>query len=612
MKKNKIQLILILLFAFCLFPIITHAQTKSTDVKIINEKKYYIHKVEKGQSLYAISKTYSVDINIILAENDEAIDGLKNGQELKIPFKSLAFNQNIPLDTVKYVYHKIQKNETIYSITKKYNIDEKKLISLNPNINNGLKEGEQIIINEKKKNNSTIIPNSSQSYTVQQGETLYSLSKKLNISSDDIVKWNPELKDGLKQGQILKTQPITRLSTNTIAEKTPIQISTDIVVEKPTIKDTSIFNKPKKTSYNIGLLLPFKLVESETLNIEDLLRTNASFPNTQNAALDFYFGFKKAVDSLITKDFDISISLFDIQENDSAKIETLCKSVEFKKLDIIFGPLYTGVFRQVSSKAKALHIPCVAPITQQSKILYNNNLVSKVNPSQYTLIESLADYCVDSLKQNSNILIVNATQKDQAYIKAFKKRYNEDLIAHGKSLKDSIIEVKGLSGVKSAYISNKKNVVVLLTNNPVYLQDFITQLAVFSANKDYALLGFESTSEIDNLDQGYLNDLNFHFAKANHIDYTAPQIIELTKQYQQVFFSDPSEYYFEGFDIATYYLSYLKSEGPSMFLNLSKFKYTGVACKFKFWHLDSSSGHENRGISIYKYSKFKLQKLGWN
>jgi hypothetical protein len=68
---------------------LANAQAKSTDIKTINGKKYYIHKVEKGQSLYAIAKTYNMDVNSILAENDDAIDGLNAGQELKIPFYSL-------------------------------------------------------------------------------------------------------------------------------------------------------------------------------------------------------------------------------------------------------------------------------------------------------------------------------------------------------------------------------------------------------------------------------------------------------------------------------------------------------------------------------------------
>ena len=196
-------------------------------------------------------------------------------------------------------------------------------------------------------------------------------------------------------------------------------------------------------------------------------------------------------------------------------------------------------------------------------------------------------------------------------MKAFKKRYNDGVLKINKSIKDSITELKGLSAVKNSIVPEKSNVIVLLTNNPVYLQDFLTQLAVFSHKKDIIVLGFESVTGIDNLDQGYLNDLNFHFATANHIDYTDKNTIELTKQYQQFYFSDPSESYFEGFDIGMYYLSHLKVKGFEMFTSLDQLTYTGLASGFKFSRPDVSSGYENRAVSIYKYSNFKLKKLGW-
>lgn len=614
---NKIKITYhkhILSFILCLVSFVTLAQTKSTDIKTINGKKYYIHKVEKGQSLYAIAKTYNMDVNSILAENDEAIDGLNAGQELKIPFESLMKTTTVAIDTNKYMYHKIQKGETVYAITKKYNIDDKIINTLNPSISKGIKEGEYLIVGEKKK----IVSNSVTTvtvlgdtilYTVNQGETLYGLTVKFNVLQSQIIASNPLAKDGIKQGQLLKIPQKKSVTTINVVK---IQVvTTSLNTFSSTNNDTIVFNKPKKTSYNIGLLLPFKLAELELINVDELARAKASFPATQALAMDFYTGFKKAVDSLSSKDFDVSLSLFDIDEKDSLKIEALCKSYDFKKLDAVFGPLYSTEFKLVSSRAKSLSIPVVSPLTQQNKILYNNALVSKINPSQYTLIEGLADYCSDSLMSSSNIMIVNTVPKDLPYLKSFKAEYNDNLILKGKTLKDTIKVVKGIAGVKAAYVEGKKNVVVVLTNNHVYLQDFITQLASFSEKKDIMLVGFNSVTSIDNLDQGYLNKLQFHFATANHVDYENPATRQLARQYQDVFSTDPSDYYFQGFDIATYYLSNLKNQGPAFFLNLDKLPGKGLSTDFKFYRPDTYTGFENQALSIYKYLDFKLVKTGW-
>lgn len=602
-KIKATYLIFSLIIAYCLLPDYSFAQTKSTDVKTINGKKYYIHKVEKGQSLYAISKLYNTDVNLILAENDDAIDGLKNGQELKIPLESLT--QKAPaIDTNKYVYHRIKKGETVYAITKKYNIDEKKLSTWNPSANAGLKEGDFLIVGEKKKTGSlTTVPKTTavkdtMLYTVASSETVYGLTRKFNITQEEFFKWNPLAKEGVKAGQTVKLPKVTSLQT------------TDVVTVTKTT-DTIAYNKPKKTAYTIGLFLPFKLAESEQIDMDALARSKAPFPATQALALDFYTGFKKAVDSLQAKDFDVAINIYDLQERDSAKAEAICKSPEFKTLDVIFGPLYPGAFKTVSSYAKPLGIPTISPLTQQSKILYNNPLSSKVTPSQYTIIEGLADFCIDSLTVGSHMILVNTTAKDQAYVKTFKERYNHELLRIGKTIKDSITEVKGLAGIKSAFIPGRKNVVVMLTNNPVYLQDVITQLYVFSNKKDIILLGFSNVANIDNLDQDYLNDLQFHFASATGISCKDSLQQKLVRYYQSIYVTDPSEYFFEGYDVANYYLSNLKTKGPGFFANLDKYPGQGLSTGFEFYRPDEETGYENRAIFIYKYSDYKLQKLGW-
>lgn len=607
------------LFILCLLSFVFFAQSKSTNIKNINGKKYYIHKVEKGQSLYAIARLYNIDINSVLVENDDALDGLKNGQELKIPFESLLPKQTVLLDTVKYVYHKTEKGETVYGITKKFNIQETQLIHLNPQINNGLKEGVYLIVGEKKKSepkkeivkNKEVIESSrnSNTYNVLPGETLFSLSKKLNLSQDKLLEWNPEIKEGLKQGQLLHITPPLVIETTEIKPVSSLTVSE--TSNENNLNDTKLFNKTRKSSYSVGLMLPFKLVESEGINVEDLLKNKSSFPSTQSLALDFYFGFKKAVDSLITKDFDVEIHLFDVDERDSIKVEEICNTSEFKNLDVIFGPLYAGVFKLVSNNAKKSGTPVISPLTQQNKILYNNPYVSKVNPSQYTLIEGLADYCLDSLKSTSNIIIVNSTKKDIPYLQAFKSRYNESLTKKHHQGKDSIIEVKGISGVREAYNPTKKNVVVLLTNNQVYLQDFITQLYMISNKRDIVLMGFQSISSNDNLDQDYLNHLNFHFPAPNKVDLKDSTFMPLVKNYQSSYYTDPSEYFFHGFDIATYYLTQLKSEGPHIFLELDKKNWVGVSTAFKFYRPDYETGFENRAVYIYKYSNYQIQKLGW-
>lgn len=550
--KFSFTILLVLSFVF------SFAQDKSKDIRTINNKKYYVHKVEKGQSLYAISKLYATDVNVIIAENDGAKDGLKTGQELKIPVEVAAVAPVKPVvvplvsqdvDTTKYVYHRVAKKETIYSICKQYGISDKQLEQFNPGIASGLKPEQMLIVGDKK--------------------------NKRESKLASITNFN---------------------STNTAV-----------------IQDTSI-SKPreKKSSYKIGLILPFKLTESELLDPSVLVQSKANFPQIQSLAVDFLMGFNKALDSLKSSDCKIETFVYDIDDKDSVKLESLCKTEEFKALDLIFGPVYPSGFKTVSGYAKNYSIPLVSPFTQQNKILYRNNLSSKTNPSQYTLMEALADFCIDSCKSSSVIYVVNnGNIKEQQYVKAFKNYYNDRIKLLGFPIKDSVIEVKGLNGAKEKYVSGKKNIYVLLSNNQVYLADFITQLAVWSDKKEVVLAGWQNITTMDNIDQDYLNRLSYTFPSQNNITnlktYTA-----LIKSYQNEMSSDPGDaYYFMGFDIAQYYISNLKMHGPDFVAQLDKYPSEGNYLRFKFYRPDAATGFENKGVYIFRYKDFQLYRSQW-
>lgn len=530
------------------------AQEKSTDIRTINSKKYYIHKVEKGQSLYAIAKIYGTDVNAILADNDEAIDGIKQGQELKIPYDLKPANVVKPItntgvvDTNRYVYHKVVKKETIYSICKQYNITDKQLEQYNPGLSSGIKPDQMLIVGEKKNKRETAIANA--------------------------VNFNG--------------------STTAV------------------LQDTSLSRpRPKKNKYNIGLILPFKTDESELMDPAVLVQSKANFPQVQSYSIDFLMGFNRALDSLRSEDCKIETFLYDIDDKDSARLEALCKSDEFKTLDLIIGPVYPSGFKTVSAYAKQYSIPLVSPFTQQNKILYNNNLASKTNPSQFTLMEALADFCIDSCKGNAVIYIVNnGNIKEQQYVKAFKSYYNDRLKQLNQPLKDSIIEVRGLSGAKEKYIAGKKNIYVLFSNNQVYLADFITQLAVWSDKKEVVLAGWQNVTQSDNIDQEYLNRLSYTFPAQNNIN-NIKSYAGAIQSYQNEMSSDPNDYYFMGFDIAQYYISNLKTNGPGFISALDKYPSEGNFLRFKFYRPDEATGFENRGAFIFRYNNFQLYRSLW-
>lgn len=152
-KSHHLRSILFVLFSLTIVLInnrITLAQEKEV-VKIkksreqitVNGRKFYLHDVEKGQTLYAISREYGIPVNEITAANPEVTLGLKPGQSLKIPMKeSRDINAALtPGDSLRFKFHKVEKGETLYSLSKRYNYSKEEIKIQNPALEEGLKIG---------------------------------------------------------------------------------------------------------------------------------------------------------------------------------------------------------------------------------------------------------------------------------------------------------------------------------------------------------------------------------------------------------------------------------------------------------------------------------------
>ncbi|UTC68371.1 MULTISPECIES: M23 family metallopeptidase [unclassified Treponema] len=100
--------------------------------------------------------------------------------------------------------HVIEKGDTLYALSKKYNIPVASILKKN-NLSDPskIKIGQKIIIPVEKpgKNNSEDYI----SHVIQKGDTLYALAKKFGVSFSDILKLNGiTQKSPLKVGKILK------------------------------------------------------------------------------------------------------------------------------------------------------------------------------------------------------------------------------------------------------------------------------------------------------------------------------------------------------------------------------------------------------------------------
>ena len=136
---------------------------------------------------------------------------------LLLSFLFIAF---FPVYAQVFIEHKVVENESILSISKRYSIEAKELVSANHELLFGLKVGQVLRIPVKqqgKQNFQITVPNPEQFrtvlvpqeldfiiYQVKRRETLYSISRQFGITEADIIQYNPEARNGIKRRQLLK------------------------------------------------------------------------------------------------------------------------------------------------------------------------------------------------------------------------------------------------------------------------------------------------------------------------------------------------------------------------------------------------------------------------
>ncbi|RMB57577.1 LysM peptidoglycan-binding domain-containing protein [Dokdonia sinensis] len=171
-----------------------------------------------------------------------------------------------------YVSHQVQAGETVYSISKKYNIDEKQILKLNPDARKNIYEGLVLILpSEAKAKKPRAIDMDQEDITfkthkVRRKETLYSISKRYGVPQDVIKRYNKQLYSSpLRKGDKIKIPTNYKETTTTVVEQSGGGVSPNNI---PT--DGNPYEKykvqPKETKYGVAQRYGITIAELEAMN----------------------------------------------------------------------------------------------------------------------------------------------------------------------------------------------------------------------------------------------------------------------------------------------------------------------------------------------------------
>ena len=591
---RKIKRILCCLLLLSAYGLTTTAQ---------ENQSYILHTIEKGQSLYSIASMYGVSQSDIIRLNPGSDDKIYIGHTLRIP------------NTGGATFHTIAPGETLYRLTVKYNTTAEAICNANPGLSaDNFRIGQVILIpsagkkeEEKEEKSSstdelqTSIPGPVESqcremHKVKRRETVFSISRKYNITEEEQIAANPELKDKdkLKRGTMLCI-PYPVADQKQEKTKQPDRIPTDNELFQANEKKAERFKTIKA-----AIILPFYNVAK----------------NESARMIEYYEGFLMAVDSLKRTGTSVDLYVYN-SGGENVSLNPLLAQPEMKQMDIIFGPLYQQHIKPLADFAQKNEIRLVIPFTSKDNTVFRNPSVYQINTPQSYLYSEVYDHFIRQFSQ-ANIIFIEAT--DGAKEKAeFIKGLKDELRGKGITTK-SISEDATTTSMGAVLAAGRENVFIPTSGSNLTLIKILPQLTLLVREHPEAnvhLFGYPEwqTYTKDHLDAFF--ELDTYFYSSFYTNNLLPTAINFTKRYQQWYGKDMDERYPKfgmlGFDTGYFFLKGLSSYGSEFEKDIQQLSLIPIQTGFKFQRVNNWGGFINRKVFFVHFTKnFELIKLDFD
>ncbi len=636
MHRNILFRVAIYIILCVLVPEVASSQgvVKRSETKVsIGGVGYYVHIVDSAQTLYSISKAYNVPVEVITKENPSALYGLRTGQALKIPVAAADNDTSqAEKDTEKYIYHILQPGETIYALSKKYDLPEDDIADANPGIDiYDLPVGKEIAIPKKVFNEQTEYfqtgNDSINLHKVERGENFSSIARKYGITAR-------ELRDANKRVIFLRAGDYIRIpgreQAETAVEEVPVEEETKLTDDE---KITYLFDgtvtdyTPVENldgSVKVSLLLPLYLdensartyIDSSEIQDGDKIYKIVKRPQDwiyprSELFVEFYEGALLAIDKLREKGLNVDLSVYDTGP-DSLKVSDLIASGQLRNSDLIIGPVYTYNVEQVANYARTYRIPVVSPLAPRNpEVLSGNPYLFKVQPSLDIVQEEIATKVSDFYDHNI-VLVHSDTAWSRSLDSDFKSKIYRELryrvpydnihlrevfFASRSNFNDTI------NIIEHALSRDMPNIVIVASEDMAVMSEVLVNIHTLLRNYDIKVIGYPEMRWLDNLDPGYFYDLEVMLFTPNWVDYSQDDVKEFIEEYRDKFNMEPPlrSYAWQSYDITYYFLSGIALEGDDFKYRPGSHHPNLLQVDYNFKRYNIFSGYENTSLYLIRY-----------
>lgn len=598
------------------------SQNKNTETR-----NAITHTVAAKETFFGIARQYNVSVDELRAANPH-ITGLQPGQIIKIPASDPepAINQSQEIKTEAPVrnspnentsipeQYTVQAGETLFFISRKFDLKVEDIKKLNPELEYGLKAGQTIWLRQPdnaikpvEKQQFVSVKDTIVSYIyhkVKRGETIYSIARIYKIRPEAIIQYNPQAARGVKVRQTLQI-PVYEVITR---EKPVETISTTEKEETGDRDDTTVISncspnpQPAKT-YNVAIMLPFFLESGSDIILTDNQQTgNQADQDKSFEFIQFYLGALLALDSLKLEGLKAKVYVYDVNNTNESVAAVLARP-ELPSMDLIIGPFFSGSFERMARYAKEHKIPIINPLSPRSEFLINNPYAVKVQPTMKQQVQIIADYIKKHMPGSNIVVVRQYSFSENESVEVFRKNFKNGTLQEVVYMRDS------LPGIRKRLDKNRDNIIVGLSNENVFVMDLIRKLNDIRADYRIVCFGLDEWEDFP-LDTDHMVNLILHLPTAGFIDYTSPQVIDFIQKFRSRYSAEPlpDRYAFTGYDVTFYFLKALQKYGTDFSNCLPTWKYRGLQIPFSF-HSTEKHGVENNGLFLYRIDNFSRIEL---
>lgn len=532
-------------------------------------------------------------------------------------------------------HHTVVAKETLYGLSKKYNVSIEDLKKANPQLNNrALQIGDILVIPDKStpsnlnrisEYDSSINLQRKQNeenseyifITVEPKQTLYGLSKKYNTTIKAIKSLNPSLdKNGPKIGEVLKipnnskvqdkityshvynqndqntrNEPKnvnseskdekegannlnqTETRVNNGEEKEPINLNNN---KSETVSDLEF----KKEGVNIVMFLPFHTGETSN-NAEKRIATQ------------FYSGVKLAMDSLSNKGKKIHVKIFDSSNN--KEYQEIINTYNFSNTNLIIGPLFKSDLLAITEKIKK--VPIISPFSSSDDLDDYENLIL-YNTKDQILVEKIVDEMMKKYADEKVYILYD----DDHYKAAM---YFQSLVKE-KSSNAEIVLTKNAEDIipDRNLVTNEYNKIyaILFSNQEPIVNKYLDTIVMYQSNQVNPISLFYSSLFDNSKYEEKLLDLGLLYLDTNYVNEYGFNEQKMLKMYTKEYCHMPDKYAIAGFDVTYDILSRVDEKG-NLSNSIMKVETKQVSNKYSFRRIKKNGAWVNQEARLIKLLK---------